>query len=121
MQRLILGLTRSISRPTAIVGAASVLSEEGFTEEEIKKYGGWSGDSHKLYELGFSKRPSVLRITQQGGGVDMSDIRSLAPSVWTKEWSGNKPDMLRSRLPGSGFTLTLPKNKPVSSDAPGHQ
>jgi len=64
------------------IGAASVLSEEGFTDEEIKKYGGWSGDSHKLYELNFSKRPSTLRIAQQGGGVAMNDIRTLVPSHW---------------------------------------
>jgi hypothetical protein len=91
------------------IGAASVLSEEGFSEEEIKKYGGWSGNSHKLYEVSFAQRPSVLRITQHGGGVSMNDIRSLAPSTWAKEWEGSQPVLLRSRLPGSGLTLTLPK------------
>jgi len=98
------------------IGAASVLSEEGFSEEDIKMYGGWSGNSHKLYELGFSKRPSVLRLTQQGGGVNMEDIRSLVPSTWTKEWSGSQPDLLRSRLPGSGLVLTLPKTKPDATE-----
>jgi hypothetical protein len=61
------------------IAAASVLSQHGYGEEDIRKFIGWAGRSSLLYERDFSNRPSTLRLASSGTTMSLQDVAALVP------------------------------------------
>ena len=61
------------------IAAASVLSQHGYGEEDIRKFIGWAGRSSLLYERDFANRPSTLRMAQSGTVMSLQDVEALVP------------------------------------------
>ena len=61
------------------IAAASVLSQHGYGEEDIRKFIGWAGRSSLLYERDFANRPSTLRLAAGGTSLSLQDVQAMVP------------------------------------------